>query len=86
MNLPLKSAQDEKELAVETAVSDLFFNMDHRDYRVRKQLSFYGPSDLQETIENDAIQMRDWLSVLGHEYTVEQLVNDFFEREEAANN
>ena len=80
MNLRLRTAQDEKELAVETAISDLFFNMDHSQYHEIKQNEDVGFSDLQEAIENDAKQMADWLEALGHEVTPEQLVIDFFDR------
>lgn len=80
MTLPLRSAQEPKELLVECVISDLFFYMDHSAYKVRKEMSCYGPSDLQEAIEEDAIKMQLWLAELGHEVTIEQLVNDFFDR------
>ena len=78
--LPSGLTQDEKELAVETAISDLFFNMDHGEYRQMTQDEDAGFSDLQEAIENDAKQMAGWLETLGHEVTPEQLVIDFFDR------
>ena len=81
MNLPLRTAQDEKELLIETAISDLFFHMDHKEYKklmTAKRIPLV--SDLSEAIEGDAIRMQNWLSDLGHSVTVAQLVNDFFAR------
>ena len=72
----------DKETAIETAISDLFFNMDHMEYRrlLEDKKNPPAPSDLQEAIENDAEKMRFWLNVLGHDVTAEQLVIDFYER------
>ena len=72
----------DKETAIETAISDLFFNMDHAEYRrlIEDTKNPPSPSDLQEAIENDAEQMQFWLNILGHDVTAEQLVIDFYER------
>ena len=72
----------DKETAIETAISDLFFNMDHAEYRrlLKDKKNPPLPSDLQEAIENDAEQMQFWLNILGHDVSAEQLVIDFFDR------
>ena len=80
MNSPLKTPQAGQEQLVETAISDLFFNMDHSQYHQMKFDKAAEPSDLQEVIENDAKQMACWLAALGHEVDPEQLVIDFFDR------
>ena len=66
---------------VQSAISDLFFNMDHVEFRkLTKAKPPASPSDLQEAIEKDALKMQRWLQELGHLVSYEDLVNDFYER------
>ena len=80
MSLPLRSSQDEKTLSIETAISNLFFNMQHKKFFELINSNHPEISDLQEAIEADAAKMRDWLEALGYQVTIEQLINDFFDR------
>ena len=85
MPMPLRTAQDEKELLIETAISDLFFHMEHKEYKkLMTAQRIPLVSEISEAIESDAIRMQYWLSELGHSVTVSQLVNDFFARVEIA--
>lgn len=68
-------------MAIHRAISDLFFNMDHEEFRklVRADPPA-SPSDLQEAIEHDALEMERLLKELGHEVSYEDLVTDFYDR------
>lgn len=80
MTLPLRTITDGQPDSEGFAISDLFFHMRHIEYDQMKHDKAAQPSDIQEAIESDAVKMQFWLSELGHKVSVEQLVNDFFDR------
>ena len=68
-------------IQLDPAISDLFFNMDHAEFRrLTATKPPASPSDIQEAIEKDALKMQRWLQELGHLVSYEDLVNDFYER------
>ena len=81
MSLPLRTITDGQPDSEGFAISDLFFHMEHAEYaKLMSGKKMPHMSDLSEAIENDAVKMQNWLAELGHEVTVAQLVNDFFDR------